>query len=66
MDDVYLISIWVDRGQDSFLAAMESESVAVGLELESVMCHSSEPDPVPILDLIIERGQNIDEVRHLL
>lgn len=66
VDDVYLVSVWVDRGQESFLADLESEIAAVGLDLPSAVRGSSEPNPLPILDLIIKRGQNIDEVRHLL
>ena len=66
VDDVYLVSLWVDRGQQSFLAGLESEIAAAGLELPRVVRSASDPNPLPILDLIIKRGQNIDEVRHLL
>jgi len=66
VDDVYAVSVWVDRGQESFVASLESEVAAIGLDVASAVSSSSEPNPLPVLHLIMERGQNIDKVRHLL
>lgn len=66
VDDVYLVLIWIDRGQDSFSASLDSELSAIGLDVVDITTDSHEPNPGQILSLIMDRGSGIDSARHLL
>lgn len=66
VDDVYLLSIWIDRGADAFMASLESELLPDAQPISDAAKKGVEPNPEKILRLIIDNGQDIGDVRHRL
>ena len=66
VDDVYLVRIWIAKGQDAFFRCLEAEASQLGVDVTEMSHNCDEPTPSRTLAAIVEYGQDLAEVRDLL
>lgn len=59
VDEVYFISVWIDRGQSSFEGHLHDRLASEGFLPGDVLSEYTEPDPITILEMILTSGSRV-------